>query len=265
MHRPEAVNKFYERTWHNTNHVESCFVSNAESFATNKIRGVNHLDKYDFIEGEITKTSEIIYKNNSDLNKFKNKKVLVIGAGPTTNHIEWNPDNYDYIFSCNHFFLGEKVKDIKVDLALIGSEVDIESQEFIDYVSKNKTIIGLEDYQPPISKVRRAKLKIDNVFLPLTLRYQGKNGVAPKVVILAALLGARYIDFVGIDGFPKGFEVGAEHEHAFEHNKLINIPHSYEMYTMHYQCFKKYLKELSKDIIYKNLGEGHELNHLGAL
>ena len=153
-------------TWHNSNTRVSSFVSKSEFFANNKIRGESHLEKYKFLGEKIIKTSEIIYIDTPGLEKFKDSKILVVGGGPTTNWYDWNPSEYDHIFSCNHFFLNEKIKRTKVSLASIASEVDIERKEFIEYVSRNKTIIGLEDYQQPVDKVKRLHSKIDNIFFP---------------------------------------------------------------------------------------------------
>ena len=113
---------FYDLTWENCspgepnehalsrwfsrhNKAFACFISSRQDFPTNKARGTDHLQQYDFLGKDLTVTSEIIYRKIPEFEKFKGKKILVIGAGPTTNWYDWNPDEYDYIFSCNHFFL----------------------------------------------------------------------------------------------------------------------------------------------------------------
>jgi len=258
--------------WENSNSRVSSFVTKAEHFANNKRRGEPYLEKYKFLGEKIIKTSEIIYIDTPGLEKFENKKILVIGAGPTTNWYDWDPNKYDYIFSCNHFFLNKKIQGIKIDLAIIGSEVDIERKEFVDYVSKNETIIGLEDYQQPVDKVKRLQSKINNTFFPFVIRFQGKIGVAPKLIVLATLLGASHVDYVGVDGLPKGYKKGDESEHSFQPLKRITVDHPYEMTNNHYKCLKKYLKEIrlathfqGKDVVYNNLGEGHEQNVMSTL
>ena len=150
---------FYELTWENSNTL-SCFITNSKAFANNKTRGANYLNKYDFLEGELTKTSEIIYRDNPELKKFKNKKILVLGAGPTTNWHDWNADEYDHIFSCNHFFLNEKISKRKVDLILLCDEVNLDRQDFLDYITKNDTIIGFEDYNQSPDNVRKLREKV---------------------------------------------------------------------------------------------------------
>ena len=50
----------------------------------------------------------LFYKNNL-LYSIKDSKILIVGAGPSTNEVKWYNLEYDYIFSCNHFFLNEKI------------------------------------------------------------------------------------------------------------------------------------------------------------
>ena len=47
--------------------------------------------------------SEIVYNQINEFEKFKNSKILIIGGGPSTNEVEWNNLEYDYIFSLNSF------------------------------------------------------------------------------------------------------------------------------------------------------------------
>ena len=44
-----------------------------------------------------------------EFDKFKDSKILIVGAGPSTNEVKWHNLEYDYIFSCNHFFLNERL------------------------------------------------------------------------------------------------------------------------------------------------------------
>ena len=253
-------------TWHNSNTRVSSFVSKSEFFANNKIRGESHLEKYKFLGEKIIKTSEIIYIDTPGLEKFKDSKILVVGGGPTTNWYDWNPSEYDHIFSCNHFFLNEKINRTKVSLASIASEVDIERKEFIEYVSRNKTIIGLEDYQQPVDKVKRLQSKIDNTFFPFTTRFQGKIGMAPKLIVLATLLGASHVDFVGMDGKPRGVNAGDPSYHSFQEGKRFSMPYSSDHFIINYKRLKIYLEDqIGKGVVYRNLGRGHELNLAGEV
>ena len=262
------TDEFYKRNW--TTIPRGCFVSKAKDFAetglTLRYKGEEKkfmTERYNFIEGDLIKKPDIIYKNSVDLEKFKGKKILVLGAGPTTNWYDWDASEYDFIFSCNHFFLNKKIQEHKVDFTFLGSEVDIEREDFIDYVSKNNTIIGLEDYQQDMSgeKIKRLKSKGTNDFFVFVTRFQGKIGIGPKLLVLAILLGAKEVHFAGVDGWNKNYKKGEPDQHSFEKNKKITTSYSYDMIFSHYTCLKKYIQtEIGTNTIVKNLGEGHEQN-----
>ena len=61
----------------------------------------------------IKKSFGIVYNHLDEFEKFKDSKILVVGAGPSTNEVKWYNLEYDYIFSCNHFFLNEKIRNTK--------------------------------------------------------------------------------------------------------------------------------------------------------
>lgn len=259
-----SLEAFCKLNWQNSNTIDSCFITSKEDFPENKRKGESYLNRFNFIKGEIIKTSEIIYKKVIDFDKFKNKKILVVGGGPTTNWHNWKSEEYDFIFSCNHFFLNKKVKNTKVAFCLLGNEVNHLRKEFVDYITENETIIGIEDYNNNPNNIKELQEKIKNPIFPYVLRFQGKIGVAPKLVVLATLLGARHVDFVGIDGRPKGVEVGETSHHSFQEGKKFSMPYSSNLSLVHYACLKFYLEnKIGKGVVYRNLGKGHELNLSG--
>ena len=257
---------FYNHTWENSDTL-SCFITSSDCFANNSTRGANYLEKYNFLEGDLIKTPEIIYRDNPQLKKFENKKILVLGGGPTTNWYDWNPDEYDHIFSCNHFFLNEKLSKCKVDLAIMCGEVDLNRRDFLEYVIKNDTLLGFEDYWPNPDNVKilnnfiKKEISSNNVF-DCILRFQGKIGIGPKMIILAVLLGANQVDFAGVDGPPsQDYKIGDPSGHSFQKNKPCTTGYPYALLYNHYLCLKMYLeKEIAKGVILNNLGAGHDQN-----
>ena len=99
------------------------------------------------------------------------------------------------------------------------------------------------------------------------MRYQPKTGVAPKLIVLATLLGAKEVHYVGVDGPPKNKIQGeADDTHSFEKNKPWGTHYPYKLFLNHYKCLKLYLEtEIGKSVIYKNLGEGHEHNMMSRI
>jgi hypothetical protein len=253
---------FYNLTWENRGSL-SCFVTEASKFANNRTRGVDYLNKYNFLGRALIKTPEIICRDTPELEKFKGKKILVVGAGPTTNWYDWKPNEYDYIFSCNHFFLNEKLSKCKVALILLCDEVDLTREDFLKYVESNNTIIGFEDYNKDPNNIKELKNKVDNPIFDCSLRFQGRIGVAPKLVVLAVLLGAREVHLVGVDGHSKNYKKGEPDQHSFQKDKPVTTSYPYELIVQHYACFKKYIEtEIGKNTTVRNLGGGHESNIL---
>lgn len=254
------------KTWANSNSIEACFIEEKNKFPSNTTRGLHYLARYSSISNEILCGENFFVCNKSYLNKYKNSKILIVGAGPTANERDWKAEDYDYIFSCNHFFLNEKLKNIKVDLCFICDEVDCLSNNFIDYVTKNNTYVGLEDYNVDINKIKKLHNKIgDNLFFCLS-RFQGKIGVAPKLALFAAFLGASEIHLVGIDGVPPNYKKGELSNHSFQKGKTWQTSYPYKLILKHYSEFKQFLyNDIGKNCVIKNLGAGHEYNCLSKV
>jgi len=254
-------------TWENSNPIEACFISSPEKFLSNKKRGLDYISKYSFLSDQVAGTNEIFISHVEKFKKYEGKKILVVGAGPTTNSREWDPSAYDFIFSCNHFFLHPKLKKHRVDLCLLCDEVKLDRKDFIEYIKANNTSIGFEDYNGDIKNIKKLREQIDNDIFFCLLRFQGKIGVAPKLIILAALSGAKQIDYVGVDGPPsKDYKIGDANNHSFEINKPCKAGYPYDLLYNHYLTLKVYLeKEIGKDVIFNNLGAGHKCNVLSKI
>ena len=249
------------KTWANSGTIAGHFIETKERFISNSIRGVDYLNRYNFLPFDLKKTQEFIYSDVPEFEKFKDSKILVVAGGPTCNTSNWNAEDYDYIFSCNHFFLNDKLKKIKVDLCLIADEVDILRKEFLSYVTKNKTLVGFEDYNKSPLTVKKLNSYIPNQVFCGVSRMQGKIGVGPKLVILALILEAKQVDFAGIDGAPKNYKQGEVSLHSFQKDKKFVTGYPYELIIDHYKAFKDYiLNDIGRNSVINNLGAGHEYN-----
>ena len=75
----------------------------------------------------------------------KNSKVLVLGGGPSLDDLDTDSlQEYDFIISCNNYYQSEKLKDVKVDIALIGQGTNLDDPELIKRIKKDNTLIGFE-------------------------------------------------------------------------------------------------------------------------
>lgn len=212
----------------------------------------------------------ISYNHDKDFDKFKNKKILVIGGGPSTNDLSFDNIDVDYIFSANSFFLNEKLANKKIDIAMVGAEVDTNSEEFISYVDKFQPWLGFEIHGKwkSLDYNRYVNEHLYNSYSKLFCmqsRYYGCVGVGHRLLVLAMALQAKEIYFIGIDG-PGGMING---NHAFEGNKVnlpklpkhLNESNAEEIFLNAYKDFLTHVKE---DIKYEgkliNLGKDNPNN-----
>jgi len=168
--------------------------------------------------GNLKITNELLISTNQSFNMFKDKKVLVIAGGPSSLELDYdNLDEYDYKFTCNHFFRNSVLSNILFDIILLCQEVNLKDEDLIKYINKFNPLVGFEH-----SDARRtskdvvdfAKSNNAKAFLYLT-RYFSKLGFGPRLVILAVLFGCKEVHFAGIDGWKNP----SRHDHAFENNK----------------------------------------------
>lgn len=170
---------------------------------------------FDDVFGESKTTDDLFLKSDFGFEFIKDKSVLVIGGGPSSSNLtDEIVDSYDLVFSCNHFFKNEFLKNIKIDLALIGDEINFNDEDFLNYVNTYNPVLGFE-HSSKRSSVDLISLKenYSNCFIYLT-RYFSRLGYAPRACILARLFGANKVDFIGVDGFKN-----RDNSHFFEKSK----------------------------------------------
>ena len=196
-----------------------------------RMRADNIFKDYDFYK-EIFCNNEIIFSNFKKMvTKYRNKKILIIGGGPSTNEL-LNSDykkvfsEYDYLWSCNHFFLNPILKNIEIDLAMMMLEPDLKSKEFLDYCEKFNPTIGFELH----NKWQHEKVKYDKLFMMQT-RFYGIIGVCQRMIIFACFLGAKKVGFIGLDGLSSM----KQKNHSFEASKS-RLPSISREDVFQYQC-----------------------------
>ena len=213
--------------------------------------------------------SEIVFQHGQNFEKYKGKKILIVGGGPTTNQCQWENLDVDYIWSCNFFYKNPKLQNNPVDLAMIGQEVSIINKEFCEYVFKHNTTLGFElagkwlnaGTGPGLTIV--PNYDINKHFCFFT-RYYGWIGANWRQMILALFLGVKEIYFIGLDGFT--FKKNPESvEHSFQPGKQPKggpmKPGAEEAFKQHLIIFWNYvLNKLKPETKFYNLGEFSEDN-----
>ena len=223
----------------------------------------------------LTGNQEIVFQYLDKFRRYRNKKLLIVGGGPTTNLCEWENLDYDYIWSCNHFYLNPKFQKQRVDLTFAGQEVDLSDEKFRRYIIVNDTLLGLElagkFYNRKMDSTFDVKdgfwihdrsvmrdLNITNHFCCFT-RYYGWIGANWRQMILALFLGFKEIYFVGMDGYSFKKDVKTI-QHSFEKDKIPmggpTKPGAEEAFKQHLIIFWNYvLNRLKPDVRFFNLGE----------
>lgn len=252
-----------EQIWSTSNSRES-FLTLKETFLSDPTWGMPYVqDYFGSFTGFKFVTSNLIASHPEVLDKIAGSKVLIVGGGPTANEVDWKAEDYDHILTCNHFFMNQKLSVIpNILLAFVGNEIDTQSQAFRTYFENSDTMVCFENVSIPkeIFPGLINHFGTDKVMFAHT-RYRSKIGTAARLMIFAAELKAKEIHVVGMDGVAKGTKHGDIAQHSFQPGKHVQGAYDYDLYRRHYVVlWDQLLNELNPDILYKNLGEGHELN-----
>jgi len=193
----------------------------------------------------------VCFNKIKPLDKFKNKKVLIVGGGPSSLDFDFNNHPYDSIWSCNHFFLHDILKDTKIDLISVTGEVDLSLKEFLDYRHRFNPLITFEIH----SKWYNYSFDDYENYTFFHTEFYSKLGICPRQIIFACCLGVKEIGFVGLDGI-KFIKKG---QHAFQSGKKT-MPLSFDedVCSTQYDVFWTYIKDKFPNVKFKNLGFGRE-------
>ena len=260
-----ATNCTYE-----TDDKNSAFLATREKYLKFGDKGRYGVSSKHYVDQQVSiSDSESIFTNASSLQKYKNSKVLIIGAGPTAQHYEreWksNLDNYDYVWSCNHFFKADFLKGVRIDLATLGNEVEFTDPDLLARISKDNTTIGIET---TISRNKDSfftflnKYDKKNRFF-FSTRYFGKIGSIPRMLAASVQMGAKHVSFVGVDGIPPKSHQEKITNSVFQRNKKITGPSDYDSYRRQYVMLWDYLLndlDSDKNVTFYNYGKEYEFN-----
>ena len=234
--------------------------NNQEEFKNWSVRNFNELFPFFnnlYVDGEIC------YSNIDFLKKIENKKILFLAGGPSTKDVNWENLDYDYIVSINHFFKNNKLFNEKLILASIGGEVDLQSDDFINYVSEINPYLFFEIH----SRWFEEKIYFEQLYENYKkigcfhTRFYGKLGGGHRLLLFILKLKPKVIYFAGLDGSKPMIDKN----HAFEGKKNtlpygVNEENAVEVFTQQYEIFWRYVMNLNFKSKLYNLGEGFDYN-----
>ncbi len=243
-----------------------CLFSQRANFFSNPSWGEKHVANYLSrpLGANIKKNTEFIIHDHEEFKKYENKHILIVGAGPSTIDVDWKSisGDYDYVWTCNNFFMNEELSNMEISLAALGPNVDLKNEKLLNCLGDNTLgvfeggISPFREYQD----LEQFKNLFPNNVSYFHLRYFGKIGTVSRLICLATFLGASTVSFVGMDGYPIGYN------HAFEgeskkHQGSPLTKNSFNIHRRQYVLLWDYLLNcVQTKTAYRNLGEGHEAN-----
>jgi len=255
--------------WRNSSSKESSIIEDRKKFIK-CFKGAHYVTaNFSLLKGNRVENPEMIHMQHPEFDKFKGSKILLVGGGPSTNSINWDPNEYDHVWSCNHFFLNEKLKNTELAVVRVGDEVNVSSNNkvFHSYMENSNSLICLEDLNNSdrFAKIALLDKKYPDRCFYVHTRYRGKIGTLPRLLCAAVILGAKEISFVGLDGIKEKSKVGDLANHSFETNKINTGTCNYNLYRRHYVMLWDYVLNVLNpqrkvQAVFQNLGEGTEYN-----
>lgn len=260
-----------EKTWVSHRPAESSFLHPSEGFLQNPFRGLEYLERsvVPFLGGgDVLTSTESVYQMNPALARFHNARILLIGAGPSSNNLNVDPTEYDKIVTCNHYFLNKEVCEYDISMVFLGDEVKESDERLKNELSNTNYLVGFENIGRNPEELLLFKKKYTNRVFWAHTRYHSKIGAIPRIASFLCTLSPKSLDIVGMDGYIPD-RLRDTYAHAFEQGKgnsgtiestaketLIML-----RYEEQYLEFWDYvLHDLAPTVAFKNLGHNHPAN-----
>jgi len=208
-------------------------------------------------------------KGNTDLlsENISDKKVLVLGSGPSAREIDWKSEDWDVLITTSFFYLNDNILEQKPIHVTLTDLVDLEDPKLIEYLDSNpKCTIAFEPKDHPFYN----SLKFNNFIEKYKNRliyyviYGGKEGAAARLCWLALACEPEKLLICGIDGISKDWQ--NDPKNYFRGHKgtgdMDKKGYNYKIYWDDFQYFGNSLyttgKKMKIPII--NLGKGKKYN-----
>ncbi len=214
-----------------------------------------------FFETNSSKLSEITFQN-----KFKDKKIISIGSGPSVNDTNWENLDYDYITTTSFFYLNDRIRKLpNITHITLTDLVDLEHPNLIDFLERNpECTIAFEPKPHPFynsSKYIFFNKKYREKIVYYNTIYGKKEGVAGRLCYFVIQFSPSHLYYVGIDGHSSNSQ--NEPYNAFRTN-LKGSPDGYPQsdFINSHIYFADILYKTSFQTGTKlyNLGEGYDYN-----
>ena len=228
----ETEEKFSHNQFRSPGNKRASYNDSAESFLDGEY-GTSYMQSFiDVLGIPISLKAFVcpqgIVASPSKIKNFDEKtKLLIVAGGPSTKAAVWDENNFDHLWSCNKFYLDERLRNIHFNFVALATDVKLSENSSLEkYLAKNKnTIIGFEPEDLKFHEWHQlhqfVSKYLKNIFFFQT-RYRSTIGLGVRMICLAILMGYKDISFVGIDG------LSDSGTHSFEGKKTN--PNWYKQY-----------------------------------
>lgn len=209
-----------------------------------------------------------------NLDKYIGKNILIVGGGTSTLDTKWENLDYDLLWTCNDFYLEERVLNQNIDLYLLAHTTDITNKTLINKLRNSNTQVFYEgvhyrgkQYTDEFSRFKKEInipiYSMEFFQVPKSENPAAFSGATFRMIATALHTEASQIYFVGFDGWNKDFS----NVHAFTKQKGLKDSDTRRVYEGTRESYKtvfeesyKYLTRFPNYERLQNIGEGLDYN-----
>lgn len=206
----------------NTKSYDTLYLTQKDEYLNNDRHGIPYFVRVEsagYKCGQLSISEEAIYEQTKFTNSVSGKKIFIIGAGPSTDMVDIYEisKKYDQVWTCNDYQKHKTVKNITPDLFYLSNEIYFKESTHV-FLKENKKITCAMDINVGRDAVIMNMIKQinpENNFI-FSLRSFSSTGIMPRLVTMAALLGASEVGVVGLDGYGEEHYSKGVYESSFE-------------------------------------------------
>ena len=249
----------------NDNYAETLYLNSEENFLTDKRHGVPHFQNVistQYKSNELDIKNDIIIEKHAENQKYKGSTILIIGAGPSTNMVNIDEIDRDYTWVCNDFLNNEKVKNLDVSIFYMSNHTYLRHREK-QYLLENPSVTACFDINVArdYRLLEEYRVKTSGRAFIFSTRLFTTNGTVPRLVSLAAHLGASKIKVVGLDGHTEEHFLEGKSLTSFEKTKKsIPTGQTYGSQCREYLLFWEHMVSRHPQVEIQNLSSVYEDN-----
>lgn len=209
-----------------------------------------------------------------NLEQYAGKSILILGGGTSTLDVNWEALDYDYVWTCNEFYLEPRVVSQDIDLYLLSFTTDLQHPDLLNKLKRsNTTVIYEPTYFRGKQLTKEFKAFQQEVEIPvyeMNLYQTSKeesaaafSGAMFRLICTALHTEASNIYFAGFDGFDEKFtniHAFTKHPGLKDSDTRRTFKGTRESYhTVFTEAFTHFLRFPNHKTL-QNLGEGLSYN-----